>query len=157
MWPGALLPAFALATALASATAAAGPLNDLPGRWTGEGSLVFSNGSTERLQCVATYFVDGNGSAVRHNLRCSNQGYKVDVAAKLAVANDRVSGEWEERTWAKTGTVAGTMGADGFNLKVTGLDFTATMAVTTSGCKQSISIMPTGFDISRIALTMVKC
>lgn len=142
---------------LAAQTAAANPVLNLPGRWSGPGSIVMSTGETEAMRCVATYFVDGTGAAVKQNLRCASQGYKIDAVTQLVVANGRVSGGWEERTWDTKGAIRGDVQNDGFTLTIDGPGFTAAMAVKTDSCKQSISITPRGNAVAKISMNLGKC
>lgn len=145
---------FAAVTA-GSITAGATTVSDLPGRWTGWGSVTLTSGQSEQLKCVATYFVEG--PAVRQNLRCASQSYKIDAVANLSVANGRVTGQWEERTWSVGGSVTGRATDRGFDLAINGPNFGAAMLVGGTSCKQSINIMPKGFEIQRIALNLGKC
>ncbi len=145
------------ASIICATMALATPVQTLPGRWAGWGNIVMSSGASEQMRCIATYFVKGGGDSVRQNLRCASQGYKIDAIANLKVANGKVSGDWEERTWSKTGSVSGDVINDGFRLNIRGPDFTAAMAVNTSTCKQSISITPRGFEISKISMDLGKC
>ncbi len=144
------------AVALAQ-VAFANPVLNLPGRWSGPGNIHMTNGETEQMRCVATYFVEGNGSSVKQNLRCASQGYKIDAVTNLTVANGRVSGGWEERTWATTGSIKGDIQSDGFNLTIDGPGFTAAMALKTSNCSQSISITPRGNAVAKISMNLGKC
>lgn len=146
------------AGAVAAATvAAANPVLNLPGRWSGPGNIVMSSGETEQMRCIATYFVEGNGATVKQNLRCAGQGYKIDAITNLKVANGRISGGWEERTWATTGSIKGDVQGDGFSLTIDGPGFTAAMAVKTSNCNQSINITPRGNAVARISMNLGKC
>ena len=145
------------ATVVLAHTAAANPVLNLPGRWSGPGNIVMTNGETEQMRCVATYFVEGNGANVKQNLRCAGQGYKIDAVTSLIVANGRVSGGWEERTWDTKGSVQGDVQTDGFNLTIDGPGFTAAMAVKTTNCNQSISITPRGNAVAKISMTLGKC
>jgi hypothetical protein len=149
----------ALLTALTTTGAlGASPLGDLPGRWSGIGSITMSNGSSEQIKCIATYFVNDGGADVQQNLRCASTSYKIDAKARLKVSNGgQVSGEWEEKTYATTGAVAGRVTGTGFALSIRGATFTAAMSVTTSSCKQSINIMPSAHEISRISVGLGKC
>ncbi len=135
----------------------AAPIDDLVGRWSGWGSVTMANGSSEQVKCVATYFVEAGGTSVKQNLRCASTSYKIDASAKLSNANGQLTGEWEEKTYSAVGSVAGRMNGTGFNLSIQGPAFSAAMAVTTTNCKQTIGITPTGFDISRIAISLGKC
>jgi hypothetical protein len=44
-----------------------------------------------------------------------------------------------------------------FNLHISGAQFTASLHLTSTACKQSLSIIPKGFDISRISIGLGKC
>ena len=142
---------------MAAGVALANPVTNLPGRWSGPGSIIMTNGETEQMRCVATYFVEGNGGAVKQNLRCAGQGYKIDAITSLTVANGRVSGGWEERTWDTKGSIKGDMQTDGFSLTIDGPGFVAAMAVKTSNCNQSINITPRGHAVARISMNLGKC
>lgn len=146
-----------VAITLAGPAAAANPVSDLPGRWTGWGSVVLSSGASEKLKCVATYFLKRDGSDIQQNLRCASASYKIDAVANLLLNSSKVSGEWKDRVHENAGSVSGRMTAKGFNLSIVGDGFSAAMAVSTSACKQSISIAPKGFDIQKINIGLGKC
>jgi hypothetical protein len=146
-----------LAASVVAVPASASPLSDLPGRWSGRGSMVMSNGISEQLKCVATYFVAGGGSSLRQNLRCASTNYKIDVTASLQVNGGRVSGEWHEKIYSADGSATGRVTGTGFNLSIQGERFSAAMLVTTSNCKQSVSITPRGLDVSEITMQLSKC
>jgi hypothetical protein len=136
---------------------AASPFAELPGRWSGWGSVVMSNGSSEQVKCVATYFLQNGGDGVQQNLRCASSNYKIDATASFLLKGTQVTGVWEEKTWSATGDVTGKFNGNAFDLSIRGPHFSAAMAVTTTSCKQSISIAPTGFDISKITIGLGKC
>ncbi len=142
---------------LASQGAAASSLNDLPGKWTGWGSIQLANGSSERIKCIAEYAVKAGGTSVQQNLRCASQSYKIDATAKLNVQNGEVSGDWEEKSYSAVGSIAGRSNGSSFNLSIQGLIFSAAMAVATNGCKQSINITPQGFEIAKISIGLGRC
>ena len=144
--PGMSLPAAAAAPALAS----------LAGRWSGWGTIVLGSGSSEQVRCVATY-LNKPDNGLQQNLRCASASYKIDAVADLTLDNDQVSGNWEERTYASSGSVSGRMTGSGFNLSIQGPSFTAVMAVTVSECQQSITIAPRGIDVIRISIGLGKC
>jgi hypothetical protein len=140
-----------------AAAALASPLNSLDGRWTGYGSIVTANGASESVKCQAVYQVREAGGTVHQNLRCASAGYNIDATALLNVSSGEVSGRWEERTFAASGSVSGRVTGSGINLSIQGPSFSAAMAVATTACKQSISIAPRGLDIARIAIGLGKC
>jgi hypothetical protein len=146
-----------LAAIVAPVPAFASPLRDLPGRWSGWGSVTMTNGSSEEVKCVVTYFVGGGGSSLQQNLRCASTSYKIDSTATLNVKNGQVSGEWQEKIYSANGSVVGRITGNGFNLSIQGEKFNAAMLVMTSNCKQTVSIAPRGSDISKISMSLGKC
>lgn len=146
-----------LSAAALVGSATANPVLNLPGRWSGPGSIVMSNGTSEQMRCIATYFVEANGATVRQNLRCASQGFKIDAVTNLSVADGRVTGKWEERTWDTVGAIKGSVVSDGFALTIDGPGFSAAMAVKTTNCNQTISITPRAYEVSRISMSLGKC
>jgi hypothetical protein len=149
--------ALLLAASIVAPPVSASPLADLPGRWSGWGLVKMSNGNSEQLKCVATYFLAGGGSSLRQNLRCASTSYKIDASASLQLHSGRVSGHWHEKMYAADGSIAGRISGHGFDLSIEGKNFSAAMSVRTSICKQSVSITPRGFGISEVAMTLSKC
>jgi hypothetical protein len=135
----------------------AGPVEMLPGRWTGWGKMTLDGGNTERVKCVATYFREKGGSELRHNLRCASTNYRIDAVAQLKVSDGRVSGEWQERSYVTGGAVSGRVKGDGIAVRIVGDQFTASMIVDTGPCAQSMDIAPTGMGVRRIAVELKKC
>lgn len=146
-----------LALGLVSAGAAANPISDLAGYWTGSGSVLLTNGNTEQVKCVVTYRVSTNGREVKQNLRCASPGYNINAAAELQVNGGALSGKWEEKNYSQTGDVTGKMVDSGFSLAIQGQTFSAAMNVKGSSCKQSINITPQGTDVSKITIGLGKC
>lgn len=153
----ALLAGALLSGGVSPPAQSAAPVSDLDGRWSGWGSIKMANGAAEQVKCVATYFIKGAGTQLTQNLRCASPSFRIDAVAVLDVRGDEVTGNWEERTYAAQGSVSGRLTDSGFNLSIQGDSFSAAMAVAVSKCRQSISIAPQGFEISRIAVGLDKC
>ncbi|MCH9807494.1 MAG: hypothetical protein K0U74_07170 [Alphaproteobacteria bacterium] len=137
-------------------SAGAGSVDKLAGRWSGWGAVKMSNGSTEQLKCIATYFVKNSGGNVDQNLRCASASYSIDAKANYIINGEALSGSWEERKHSARGAVNGKVTNDGFRLSVKGDTFSANMIVTSSKCKQSISIRPQGLNVSQISIGLRK-
>ncbi len=135
----------------------ASTISNLAGRWTGWGAVTLASGATERVKCVATYFIKDKETKVRQNLRCASPNYKIDSVADYVIKNGKVTGSWEERSRSNTGEVLGKSTAKGFKLAITGETWSADISVTTGKCKQSISFVPTNLDVTRISIGLRKC
>lgn len=135
----------------------AGPVEFLPGRWTGWGNMTMDGGNTEKVKCIATYFSEAGGKELRHNLRCASTNYQIDAVARLNVDGGRVTGDWEERKYSTGGAVNGEVVGDGISVRIVGQAFEASLKVETTKCRQPMNIAPKGMGVTRIAVQLSKC
>jgi hypothetical protein len=149
------LTAAIVPAALFACAASADPIAGLSGYWSGHGSIALSNGKSERVKCQVVYKAEGGGQ-IRQTLRCAGADYNINSLAELEVKGNRVSGTWEEKTYAAKGAVSGRYGGDSFSLSIKGPTFSASMNLTLSSCSQSVSITPHGIEVSRISITLAK-
>ena len=149
--------AAALALALAATGARAGSIDEMTGYWTGSGSVVLSNGNTERVKCAVTYKISEGDTQIKQSMRCASADYNINASADLNVKGQSVTGSWEEKTYSAVGEVSGRYTGSNFVLSIKGASFTASMNLTVSDCKQSISISPQGLDVARISIGLAKC
>ncbi len=148
----------ALANMAGVLSASASPFNNLPGRWSGWGTVLFDGGETEKIKCVATYFLKDQGRELTQNLRCTTSAsYKISAQSKLQVDGKKLTGTWVEKKNNNEGTAAGRMTRTGFKLSVVGATFTAEMKVSTTGCKQTVKIAPKGLGVKKIMISLGKC
>ena len=138
-------------------SATAGPIDDLTGYWTGAGSIVLTNGSTERVKCAVVYKVSDGSTSIRQSLRCASADYTINGVAELRMQGAQVSGKWEEKTYSATGDVSGRYTGSNFVLTIQGASFTASMNVGLGSCKQSINIAPKGLEVRRVSMSLAKC
>lgn len=149
------LTAATLPMALCSWAASADPITDLTGYWRGNGSIALSNGKTERVKCNVVYKAQGDAE-LRQTMRCASADYSINALADLQVKGGKVTGTWEERTYAAKGAVSGRFGGDSFALSIQGANFSAAMSVTLTDCKQSLSITPQGLEVRRVSIRLAK-
>jgi hypothetical protein len=143
--------------AMTATGAAAGPLEDLSGYWTGGGTVYLKNRSTEKVKCAVIYRVGHGSTQIKQTLRCASADYNINATADLSVAGAQVSGSWEEKTYAATGQVSGRYTGSSFALSIEGASFAAAMSLGLNGCKQTINIHPKGHDVRRISMSLAKC
>jgi hypothetical protein len=137
--------------------AAADPLGDLNGFWSGSGSVQLTGGSTERVKCQVFYKSGEGSTQIRQTMRCASTDYTINSLAELRVRGNQVTGSWEERTYSAKGEVTGRYSSDGLVLSIQGANFSAAMNVSLSSCKQNISITPRGLDVTRVTIVLAKC
>jgi hypothetical protein len=151
------LAAFVLCAVAFHAPAYANPIEEMSGYWSGNGSVTLSNGKIERVKCAVTYKISDGGSQIRQSMRCASADYSINALAELRLDGSHVSGSWEEKTYSATGQVKGRFTGSALELSIQGANFTASMNVSLSDCKQSISISPQGLEVSRVSIGLGKC
>ena len=137
-----------------AAFAQAGPFDGMAGNWRGGGTLTLDDGSTERIRCQASYAVGAGGNGLNQTLTCASDSYKFNLASNVTAAGEALSGTWTESIRNARGTLEGRGGGGHFQIAASGEGFTAKIALTTRGNKQSIVITSQGaFRTTSISLS----
>ncbi|MGF6433366.1 hypothetical protein ABIE91_008586 [Bradyrhizobium elkanii] len=137
-------PAFAAAAffviALASTTghAQSGPFAGMAGTWSGAGSVMLDDGSSERIRCRATYHV--GGPRMTMSLTCASDAYKFNLAADVQAEGSAVSGNWSESSRNVSGSLQGRGGGGNFQVVASAPGFNADISMRTTGNKQAVTI-----------------
>lgn len=152
----AVIGALSFGIALQPAPAgAANPFGSLAGAWRGEGQVTLSGGQTEKLSCKAYYTTKSEGAELGLALTCASASSKIELRAGLLDKDGKVAGNWEERAFNSSGTIAGEASGSGLKLMITGT-LTATMAITVEPKKQQVSIATDGTGFTSVDLELVK-
>ena len=133
----------------------AGPFDGLRGSWAGGGTISLSDWSTERIRCRANYTVAGSGSELRQSLRCASDSYKFDLSSNVVSVGGNVSGTWSESTRNINGNLQGHASRNRIVVYVEAAGFAANLALTTSGNRQSVSILSKG-EVRKVSINMVR-
>jgi len=151
---------FAAATLLAASVsgsasyAQSAPFAGMAGVWSGGGTVTLDDGSSEKIRCRATYAVGDNGNGLNQSLVCASDSYKFDLRADVISDRGVLSGSWSEASRGVTGTLEG-RGANGnFQVLANAAGFSANLALTTRGNRQSVSIRSeSAFRAANISLS----
>jgi hypothetical protein len=144
----------AVLLAAGAAAQAASPFGDLNGTWSGSGRIRLEDGKTEGLKCKAYYLSKDGGTELGLALRCASASNKIELRATLAASGNRVSGSWEERTFNASGSVTGHASDNRINLSIAGGGFNGSMAVTTTGRSQVISVSTQGIALRGVNVNL---
>jgi hypothetical protein len=145
----------ALLLSMSAGYAQSGPFAGFNGTWSGNGTVLLSDGSTERLRCKADYKVNGNGLGLKQNLHCASDSYKFDLSSDVTSQGDRISGNWSEASRNIFGNLQGTAGGGRIDVFVEASGFAANVTLTTTGNRQTVQISSKG-EIRGVNITMVK-
>jgi hypothetical protein len=132
---------------------AAGAFVFLSGSWSGSGSIRLADGRSEALKCKAYYNPKGD-TTLGLALRCASSSNKIELRAQLTASGNRVAGHWEERTFNASGTVAGHAAGATLKLSINGGGFSGSMAVSTDGRSQVISVATQGVALKGVSVNL---
>ena len=141
--------------AVSPAFAQSAPFAGLAGAWSGSGTISLSDGSKERLRCRATYRVAAGDNALQQSLRCASDSYKIELSSDVVSEGGRVSGSWSEASRGVSGTLQGRASGGRIAVTVDAPGFSANLTLTTTGNKQSISIVSES-DIRDVSIAMIR-
>ena len=143
---------------IASQGAIQRPIADLAGRWAGAGTVQWKNGRETPYKCTVTYFLTDNNTRVKQTLRCQGTDEtKLEIATMMQVSGEAITGTWEERLSAMTGTVKGKVTANGYEALAHNQFFNAAFEIAmASACEQQVTIRPSR-DIALITANLRKC
>ena len=134
------------------------PIENLAGKWSGQGTMVPSSGRNEQFRCIITYQVGEEASRVRQHLRCQGDNRNFDAVTRLDIAEDRVTGVWADNVYSISGTLHGNVTDKGFNIQLRSAYFDAKMSVVSSDCQQTVKVTPNDSSFMKeLAATLKKC
>jgi hypothetical protein len=132
----------------------AAPFAGLSGKWSGDGSIVLTNGQTERLRCDSSDAISGGGSNLDMSLKCVSDTYSFDLRISLADTSGQILGNWTEVTKNVSGGISGADSKGRILLKVQGQSFGADVTVVTRGNQQNVKIAAQSGNLSNVSITL---
>jgi hypothetical protein len=129
---------FVTAVASSESKAQAGPFAPMAGTWSGGGTVVLDDGSTERIRCRAKYAPIG--PTMEMSLTCASDAYKFNLGANVKAEGSAITGSWSETSRNISGALQGRGGGGNFEVVASAASFNANIALRTSGNKQTVTI-----------------
>jgi hypothetical protein len=145
-----------LAFAPGTSNAAENPFAHFTGSWSGTGKITVQNGTSERIRCRGIYRAGESAATLTISLRCASDSYKFELASDVTYDGGNISGSWNETTRSVYGQLSGRATANNISAQATAVGVTASIAITTHGNSQSVSIRSPGSEISEIAVSMAR-
>lgn len=138
---------------VSAAQAQSAVFTDLAGRWAGNGSIHLEDGSTERIRCRATYAV--SGPSLNQSLTCASDSYRFELRSNVAARGNALSGSWSEVSRNVSGDLSGRAGPGRYDVTVSSPIFTANLALTVQGNRQTVHISSRG-EFRAVTISMTK-
>jgi len=134
--------------------AQSGPFAGMAGVWSGGGTVTLDDGSSERIRCRASYAVGEGGAGLNQTLTCASDSYKFDLKTNIVAEGGSISGVWSESSRNINGSIQGRGSNGNFQVEASAPGFSANIALTTRGNKQSVVIRSESqFKAATISLT----
>lgn len=150
-----ILAAGAFAGGIDHARAAAA-FEGLSGKWSGEGSIALTNGTTERLRCDATYTVGGGGDSLDQSLKCVSDNYNFDLRVSIEDKDGSIVGNFNETNNNVGGGISGHESRGLIQVEARAQSFSADVSVATHGTSQSVKIRSPSGNLSQVNITLHK-
>jgi hypothetical protein len=131
-----------------------GPFEVMAGSWSGSGMVNTSDGSHERVRCLAKYVSEKAGNGVQLDLRCATDSYKVEFTSNIVQSGGSLSGNWFEKTRRVGGQISGRAEGDLVNVRASGQTFTAILTVKTQGTRQTFRMESPGAWIPEFSIAL---
>jgi hypothetical protein len=155
----ALLSAVTCVLAVAGLTAVqaeTSPFAGLIGSWRGSGEIRLDDGKSEKLKCQAYYTQRDSAQNLGLAIRCASASYTIELRSQLTAQGSSIRGNWEERTFNAAGSVTGEAKGTSITLNIVGGGFSGSMAVSTTGTSQSVTVATSGNALKGVSIQLTK-
>jgi hypothetical protein len=132
-----------------------GPFDDLPGSWSGTGTIAMSNGTKERIRCDGRYRLE-SVTNVQLQLNCASDSYRFQLRGDTVAVDRTLSGTWSEATRGVAGKIFGRINGNRLDIRAEGQTFSALLTMTTRGSRQTISIRSPGSEMSEVSIALTR-
>ncbi len=140
----------------AYAEGSSGPFAGMAGSWSGGGSFTTDYGSREALRCRSNNSVGSGGNSLTIMLRCASASTNFVLSSSVQHRGGSISGSWSEATRGVNGRIAGRVQGNRIAAQASSDTFSASLALTTNGNRQTIVIQPQSRDFGVVAVSLSK-
>jgi hypothetical protein len=141
---------------LAHAQTGTGPFAGLAGSWAGSGTIQLSNGAAERLRCDATYSVLQGSRNLRQDLRCASDSSNFNLRTDVEAQGGAITGRWLDVGRNVQGGISGRASGGRIEAVAQGPGFSASLAISIRGNRQSVSIRSQGTELSQVSIELSR-
>lgn len=139
-----------------AARAETSPFTGLVGSWRGNGEIRLDDGKSEKLRCQAYYTQRDSAQNLGLAIRCASASYTIELRSQLTAQGSSIRGSWEERTFNAAGSVTGEAKGSSITLNIVGGGFSGSMAVSTTGSSQSVTVATSGSALKGVSIQLTK-
>ncbi len=147
---------FAPAAVAQGVSREAAAFRDLAGGWSGSGTVKMVSGAIERIRCRATYAMAEATQTLNQDLLCASDSYRIEIKSAIKRQDKDLSGVWHEPSRKVTGNLTGSINPGSIDMQVDAGLFSALLTLVQTGPRQSLTIRPTGSDISEVMIAFTR-
>jgi len=100
--------------------------------------------------------VGGGNNSLTMNIRSASDSHKFELSSSVSERRGQIFGRWSEASNGVSGSISGRAAGNRISAVASGSSFTAGIAVTTNGIRQSVSITPQGVHITGVQIALSK-
>jgi hypothetical protein len=90
------------------------------------------------------------------NIRFASDSHKFELSSSVSERRGQIFGRWSQASNGVSGSISGRAAGNRISAVASGSSFTAGIAVTTNGIRQSVSITPQGVHITGVQIALSK-
>ncbi len=132
------------------------PFAAVAGTWTGGGTISLTGEIQERLRCRANHTFAQGSSSLSISIRCASDNYKFELTSNVAERRGQLSGQWREASYNVSGSISGRVAGNRITAMANGDSFNAALTVTTSGNRQTVSIVPKATYVTNVQIALTR-
>jgi hypothetical protein len=102
------------------------------------------------------YTISGAGSGLGQVLTCASDSYRFDLTTNVTAAGSTLSGNWSETSRKMNGTLTGKINRDKIDALVEANGYSGSLAVHTSGNRQTIALRSQSTDLRGVDITLTR-
>lgn len=130
------------------------PFAAVAGAWTGGGTISLTGEIQERLRCRANHTFAKSSSSLSISIRCASDNYKFELTSNVVERRGQLSGQWSEASYNVSGSISGRVAGNRITAMANGDSFNAALTVTTSGNRQTVSIVPRATYVTNVQIAL---
>jgi hypothetical protein len=132
------------------------PFTAMAGSWSGSGTITVAGGSKEKLRCRAQHTANPGAKSLSLSIRCASDSYKFEVTSSVLENQGEIAGNWNEAAFGVSGSITGQIRDNQIAAVAEAAGYTAEIAMTTNGDRQSVSITPHNVFITGVQIVLAR-
>jgi hypothetical protein len=132
------------------------PFAAMAGSWAGGGTITVTGGAKEKLRCRAHHTANPGAKSLSLSIRCASDSYKFELTSSVLENRGEIAGNWNEAGFGISGSITGQIHGNQIAGVAEAAGYSAEIAMTTNGDRQSVSITPHNVFITGVQIVLAR-